>query len=96
MIGKEWRSKWDEAKNARAETERQVKNATAHASGLEKILDVARLNFGDKEVTPEMIGKAWRSKWDEAKNARAETEHDSGQTFSRSFLFFQRPFGRNP
>ena len=39
-----------------------------------KILDVARLNFGDKEVTPEMIGKAWRSKWDEAKNARAETE----------------------
>lgn len=39
-----------------------------------KILDVARLNFGYKEVTPEMIGKAWRSKWDEAKNARAETE----------------------
>lgn len=39
-----------------------------------KILDVARLNFGDKEVTPEMIGKAWRNKWDEAKNARAETE----------------------
>lgn len=39
-----------------------------------KILDVARLNFGEKEVTPEMIGKAWRSKWDEAKNARAETE----------------------
>lgn len=39
-----------------------------------KILDVARLNFGDKEVTPEMIGKAWRSKWDEAKNVRAETE----------------------
>ena len=39
-----------------------------------KILDVARLNFGDKEVTPEMIGKAWRSKWDEAKKARAETE----------------------
>lgn len=39
-----------------------------------KILDVARLNFGDKEVTPEMIGKAWRSKWDEAKNTRAETE----------------------
>lgn len=39
-----------------------------------KILDVARLNFGDKKVTPEMIGKAWRSKWDEAKNARAETE----------------------
>jgi hypothetical protein len=39
-----------------------------------KILDVARLNFGDKEVIPEMIGKAWRSKWDEAKNARAETE----------------------
>lgn len=39
-----------------------------------KILDVARLNFGDKEVTPEMIGTAWRSKWDEAKNARAETE----------------------
>ena len=39
-----------------------------------KILDVARLNFGDKEVSPEMIGKAWRSKWDEAKNARAETE----------------------
>lgn len=39
-----------------------------------KILDVARLNFGNKEVTPEMIGKAWRSKWDEAKNARAETE----------------------
>lgn len=39
-----------------------------------KILDVARLNFGDKEVTPEMIGKTWRSKWDEAKNARAETE----------------------
>lgn len=39
-----------------------------------KILDVARLNFGDKEVTPEMIGKAWRSKWDEAKNAKAETE----------------------
>lgn len=39
-----------------------------------KILDVARLNFGDKEVPPEMIGKAWRSKWDEAKNARAETE----------------------
>lgn len=39
-----------------------------------KILDVARLNFGDKEVTPEMIGKAWHSKWDEAKNARAETE----------------------
>lgn len=39
-----------------------------------KILDVARLNFGDKDVTPEMIGKAWRSKWDEAKNARAETE----------------------
>lgn len=39
-----------------------------------KILNVARLNFGDKEVTPEMIGKAWRSKWDEAKNARAETE----------------------
>lgn len=39
-----------------------------------KILDVARLNFGDKEVTPEMIGKAWRSKWDEAKNAREETE----------------------
>lgn len=39
-----------------------------------KILDVARLNFGDKEVTPEMIGKAWRSKWDEAKNARADTE----------------------
>ena len=39
-----------------------------------KILDVARLNFGDKAVTPEMIGKAWRSKWDEAKNARAETE----------------------
>lgn len=39
-----------------------------------KILDVARLNFGDKEVTTEMIGKAWRSKWDEAKNARAETE----------------------
>ena len=39
-----------------------------------KRLDVARLNFGDKEVTPEMIGKAWRSKWDEAKNARAETE----------------------
>ena len=39
-----------------------------------KILDVARLDFGDKEVNPEMIGKAWRSKWDEAKNARAETE----------------------
>ena len=39
-----------------------------------EILDVARLNFGDKEVTPEMIGKAWRNKWDESKNARAETE----------------------
>ncbi len=51
---------------------------TARAEGekaaVTKILDVARLNFGDKEVTPEMIGKAWRSKWDEAKNARAETE----------------------
>lgn len=51
---------------------------TARAKGekaaVTKILDVARLNFGDKEVTPEMIGKAWRSKWDEAKNARAETE----------------------
>ena len=39
MVGKSWRSQFDEAKNARAETERQVKNATAHASGLEKILD---------------------------------------------------------
>jgi hypothetical protein len=51
---------------------------TARAEGekaaVTKILDVARLNFGDKEVTPEMIGKAWRSKWDEAKNARTETE----------------------
>lgn len=51
---------------------------TARAEGkkaaIAEILDVAKLNFGDKEVTPEMIGKAWRSRWDEAKNARAETE----------------------
>lgn len=48
--------------------------ADGEKAAVTKILDVARLNFGDKEVTPEMIGKAWRSKWDEAKNARAETE----------------------
>lgn len=48
--------------------------AEGEKAAVTKILDVARLNFGDKEVTPEMIGKAWRSKWDEAKNARAETE----------------------
>lgn len=48
--------------------------AEGEKAAITKILDVARLNFGDKEVTPEMIGKAWRSKWDEAKNARAETE----------------------
>lgn len=48
--------------------------AEGEKAAVTKILDVARLNFGDKAVTPEMIGKAWRSKWDEAKNARAETE----------------------
>ena len=48
--------------------------AEGEKAAVTKILNVARLNFGDKEVTPEMIGKAWRSKWDEAKNARAETE----------------------
>lgn len=48
--------------------------AEGEKAAVTKILDVARLNFGDKEVSPEMIGKAWRSKWDEAKNARAETE----------------------
>jgi uncharacterized protein YoxC len=48
--------------------------AEGEKAAVTKILDVARLNFGDKEVTPEMIGKAWRRKWDEAKNARAETE----------------------
>lgn len=48
--------------------------AEGEKAAVTKILDVARLNFGDKEVTPEMIGKAWRSKWDDAKNARAETE----------------------
>lgn len=48
--------------------------AEGEKAAVTKILDVARLNFGDKDVTPEMIGKAWRSKWDEAKNARAETE----------------------
>ena len=48
--------------------------AEGEKAAVTKILDVARLNFGDKEVTPEMIGKAWRSKWDEAKNAKAETE----------------------
>ena len=48
--------------------------AEGEKAAVTKILDVARLNFGGKEVTPEMIGKAWRSKWDEAKNARAETE----------------------
>lgn len=48
--------------------------AEGEKAAVTKILDVARLNFGDKEVTPEMIGKAWRCKWDEAKNARAETE----------------------
>ena len=48
--------------------------AEGEKAAVTKILNVARLNFGDKEVTPEMIGKAWRSKWDEAKNAREETE----------------------
>lgn len=48
--------------------------AEGEKAAVTKILDVARLNFGDKAVTTEMIGKAWRSKWDEAKNARAETE----------------------
>lgn len=48
--------------------------AEGEKAAVTKILEVARLNFGDKQVTPEMIGKAWRSKWDEAKNARAETE----------------------
>ena len=48
--------------------------AEGEKAAVTKILNVARLNFGDKEVTPEMIGKAWRSKWDEAKSARAETE----------------------
>ena len=48
--------------------------AEGEKAAVTKILDVARLNFGDKEVSPEMIGKAWRSKWDEAKNAREDTE----------------------
>lgn len=58
------------------ELQKQLDAARAEGekAAVTKILDVARLNFGDKEVTPEMIGKAWRSKWDEAKNARAETE----------------------
>ena len=52
----------------------EAARAEGEKAAVTKILDVARLNFGDKEVTPEMIGKAWRSRWDEAKNARAETE----------------------
>lgn len=48
--------------------------AEGEKAAVTKILDVAKLNFGDKEVTPEMIGKDWRSRWDAAKNARAETE----------------------
>lgn len=52
----------------------EAARAEGEKAAVTKILEVARLNFGDKQVTPEMIGKAWRSKWDEAKNARAETE----------------------
>lgn len=39
-----------------------------------EILAVAKLNFGGKEVTPEMVGKSWRSQFDEAKNAKTGQE----------------------